>query len=124
MARIARITGRRVWDSRARPTVEAEVVLDNGVSGRAIAPAGASMGSGEAIDLRDKCATLGGLDVRRAVENVNGEISAALAGMDVADQSALDERLIALDGTAQKQRLGGNATIAVSMAVLQAAAAD
>jgi enolase len=113
-----------VWDSRARPTVEAEVVLDNGVSGRAIAPAGASMGSGEAIDLRDKCATLGGLDVRRAVENVNGEISAALAGMDVADQSALDERLIALDGTAQKQRLGGNATIAVSTAVLQAAAAD
>ncbi len=123
MAKIARVTGRRVWDSRARPTVEAEIVLESGVSGRAIAPAGASMGSGEAIDLRDGGAKLGGYDVSRAVAHVNGEIAAALRGMDVNDQPGIDSRLIALDGTKQKSRLGGNAIIAVSMAALHAAAA-
>ncbi len=122
MAKIARVVGRRVWDSRARPTVEAEVILDDGVFGIAIAPAGASMGSGEAADLRDGGKSLGGMDVKRAVANVNGEISAALRGMDVADQAAIDQRLLDLDGTAQKSRLGGNAIIAVSMAVLKTAA--
>ena len=120
--RITRVIGRRVWDSRGRPTVEAEVILDSGAVGRAIAPAGASMGSGEAVDLRDGGARCGGLDVRRAVEHVNGEIAAALRGLDAADQEGADRALIELDGTAQKARLRGNAAIAVSMAVLHAVA--
>jgi enolase len=124
MSRIARVRGRRVWDSRVRPTVEAEIVLENGIVGRAIAPAGASMGSGEAIDLRDGGAGFGGTDVNRAVRHVETEIAAALRCMEVADQAAIDRRLIELDGTPQKARLGGNATIAVSMAALHAAAAD
>ena len=120
---IVDIVGRRVWDSRGRPTVEAEIHLAGGAIGRAIAPAGASTGSGEARDLRDGGEAFGGHDVRRAVASVGGEIAAALRGMDAADQAAVDTRLIALDGTPDKSRLGGNATIAVSMAVLQAAAA-
>ena len=123
MTTITRIIGRRVWDSRGRPTVEAEVLLKSGASGRAIAPAGASMGCGEAVDLRDGGTGLGGYDVRRAVAHVNADISDALRGLDATDQAAVDRALIALDGTAQKSRLGGNATIAVSMAVLHAAAA-
>jgi enolase len=103
--------------------VEAEVLLKSGASGRAIAPAGASIGSGEAVDLRDGGTGPGGYDVRRAVAHVNAEISDALRGVDATDQAAIDRALIALDGTAQKSRLGGNATIAVSMAVLHAAAA-
>ena len=114
-ALITEIIGRRVWDSRGRPTVEAEVILEGGARGRAIAPAGASTGSGEALDLRDGGAHLGGFDVSRAVGNVNGEIATALVGMDVVDQLAIDETLIALDGTAQKSRLGGTAVIAVSI---------
>ena len=120
---IADVVGRRVWDSRGRPTVEAEVRLAAGVLGRAIAPAGASTGSGEAVDLRDGGSRLRGLDVRQAVANVNGVIAPALRGMDVRDQAALDGRLIELDGTPNKGRLGGNALIAVSMAALHAAAA-
>ena len=119
---IERLIGRRVWDSRGRPTVEAEVVLAGGVSGRAIAPAGASRGSHEAIDLRDGGKVLGGFGVGRAVANVNGEIAAALRGMDAQDQAGIDSALIALDGTPNLARLGGNSTIAVSMAVLHAAA--
>ncbi|HEY0525992.1 MAG TPA: phosphopyruvate hydratase [Stellaceae bacterium] len=115
--------GRRVWDSRGRPTVEAEIALAGGARGRAIAPAGASTGSGEAVELRDGGRHLGGLDVRRAVGNVGGEIAAALAGMDATDQRAIDRRLIELDGTPDKSRLGANATVAVSMAALHAAAA-
>jgi enolase len=124
MTKIASVHGRRVWDSRGRPTVEAEVTLAGGAVGRAIAPAGASMGSGEAADLRDGGTTFEGLDVRKAVANVDGEIAAALEGRDASVQAAIDRILIELDGTAQKKRLGGNAVIAVSMAVLQAAAAD
>jgi enolase len=120
---ITSIHGRRVWDSRGRATVEAEVLLACGACGRAIAPAGASRGSREAIDLRDGGPGLGGLDVQRAVANVNGEIAARLHGRDAAMQGAIDRELIALDGTPNKGRLGGNATIAVSMAVLHAAAA-
>ena len=89
---IAGIVGRRVWDSRGRPTVEAEVRLAGGAVGRAIAPAGASTGSGEALDLRDGGAAFGGYDVTRAVATVNGEIARALAGLDAADQAALDAR--------------------------------
>ena len=120
---ITAVKGRRVWDSRGRPTVEAEVHLACGAVGRAIAPAGASRGSREAIDLRDGGAALGGMDVARAVTNVNGEIARTLAGSDGASQFAVDQALIALDGTPNKSRLGGNATIAVSMATLHAAAA-
>jgi enolase len=120
---IVSVVGRRVWDSRGRPTVEAEVVLEGGAVGRAIAPAGASTGSGEALDLRDGGEAFGGYDVRRAVASVNGEIAAALRGRDVRDQAGADAALVALDGTPAKSRLGGNAIIAASMAILQAAAA-
>ncbi len=121
--RIAEVHGRRVWDSRGRPTVEAELRLIGGAWGRAIAPAGASTGSGEAIELRDGGVRLGGRGVSRAVAAINGEIAAALRGHDAADQAAIDRVLIDLDGTAQKRRLGGNALVAVSMAALHAAAA-
>jgi len=121
-ATIGSIHARRVWDSRGRPTVEAEVTLDNGVMGRAIVPAGASKGTREALELRDGSARFGGLDVLRAVDNVNGEIARALVGHAANDQAALDARLIALDGTDAKTRLGANATLAVSMAAAHAAA--
>jgi enolase len=121
---IVSIHGRRVWDSRGRPTVEAEVRLATGAIGRAIAPAGASRGSREAADLRDGGAHLGGNDVTHAVGNVNGEISDALTGFDAHDQGAVDATLVALDGTPDKARLGGNAMVAVSLAVAQAAAAS
>jgi enolase len=120
---IVRVLGRRVWDSRGRPTVEAELHLAGGAVGRAIAPAGASTGSGEAVDLRDGGPTFGGLDVTRAVAGIAAEIAPALLGRDGADQAAIDARLIALDGAPEKRRLGGNATIAVSMAAAHAAAA-
>ena len=120
---IAEVRGRRVWDSRGRPTVEVEVALAGGARGRAIAPAGASRGTHEAVDLRDGGARLGGMDVAHAAANVNGPIARALAGMDAREQAAIDAALIALDGTPTKSKLGGNATIAASLAVLQAAAA-
>jgi enolase len=121
--RIAFVHGRRVWDSRGRPTVEAEVLLEGGAVGRAIAPAGASTGSGEALDLRDGGDAFGGFDVTRAIGHVNHEIAHAVAGQDTADQAGIDARLIELDGTTNKSRLGANATLAVSMAAAHAAAA-
>jgi enolase len=121
--RIASIRGRRVWDSRGRPAVEAEVRLEGGATGRAIAPAGISRGSREAIDLRDGGPRFGGLDVSRAVVGVNGPIAQALAGRDALDQPGADAAMIAADGTPNKARFGGNATIAVSLAVAHAAAA-
>ena len=120
---IAFVHGRRVWDSRGRPTVEADILLEGGAVGRAIAPAGASTGSGEALDLRDGGDAFGGYDVRRAVEHVNTEIARAVRGLDAADQVGLDAKLIALDGTPNKSRLGANAVLAVSMAAAHAAAA-
>jgi enolase len=122
-AAIAHVKGRRVWDSRGRPTVEVEVALAGGARGRAIAPAGASRGTHEAVDLRDGGARLGGMDVAAAIANVNGPMARALAGLDARDQRAVDAALVALDGTPTKARLGGNATIACSLAVLHAAAA-
>jgi enolase len=115
---------RRVWDSRGRPTVEAEVQLRDGSTGRAIVPAGASKGAREALELRDGGERFGGLDVQRAVAHVNGEIAHAVLGMAADDQATLDERLIRLDGTPNKERLGANATLAVSMAAAHAAAAS
>jgi len=121
--RIRAVHARRVWDSRGRPTVEAEVALAGGATGRAIVPAGASKGSREAHELRDGGAASGGLDVMRAVANVDGEIARAVHGLRADDQAALDACLIELDGTPTKSRLGANATLAVSMAAAHAAAA-
>ncbi len=121
---IVHVRGRSVWDSRGRPTVEAEVTLACGARGRAIAPAGASTGSGEAVDLRDGEARLGGAGVARAVSHVDGEIARALHGRDATSQADVDRVLIELDGTPNKARLGGNALVATSMAVLHAAAAS
>ena len=119
---IQSIHGRRVWDSRGRPTVEAEVTLTDGAKGRAIAPAGASKGTREALELRDGGEPFGGLDVLQAVGHINGEIAKALIGTDAENQFALDQTLIALDGTENKTRLGANATLAVSMAAAHAMA--
>jgi len=119
---ISKLIGRQIWDSRGRPTVEAEVRLVGGSIGRAIAPAGASRGSNEAIDLRDGGEAFGGMGVASAVSNINGEISGLLTGRNAENQMEIDDALIRLDGTGNKSRLGGNATIAVSMAVLHAAA--
>jgi enolase len=121
---IRHLHARRVWDSRGRPTVEAELTLNDGSVGRAIVPAGASKGTREALELRDGTAAFGGLDVLQAVAHVNGEIARALVGTAAADQAALDQRLIALDGTPAKTRLGANATLAVSMAAAHAMAAS
>ncbi|MCX8101612.1 MAG: phosphopyruvate hydratase [Geminicoccaceae bacterium] len=121
--RIDAVRGRRVWDSRGWPTVEAEVELVCGVVGRGIAPAGASTGSLEALDRRDGGDRLGGLDVLGAVEAVNGAIARALRGVDASDQEAVDRRLIELDGSPNKSRLGANALVATSIAAAWAAAA-
>jgi enolase len=122
--RIRSVHGRRVWDSRGRPTVEAEVALHDGSVGRAISPAGASKGTREALELRDGGAPFGGLDVMRAVGHVEGEIARALADVPADEQRELDRRLVELDGTPAKTRLGANATLAVSMAASHAAAAS
>jgi enolase len=123
MSNIAKIHGRQVLDSRGNPTVEAEVWLQNGSLGRAIVPSGASTGEREAIELRDgDNKTYVGKGVLKAVENVNGEIARALANFDAADQRALDHKMIELDGTENKGRLGANAILSVSMAAARAAA--
>ena len=121
---ITRIAGRRVWDSRGRPTVEAEITLAGGATGRAIAPAGASRGMHEATDLRDGGDDLGGFGVETALDNLADEIAGRLDGMDASDQEAVDLAMIDLDDTDTKSKLGGNTMIAVSMAVLHAAAAS
>jgi enolase len=119
---IASVHGRRVWDSRGRPTVEAEVRLAGGAVGRAIAPAGASRGTHEAVDLRDGGERFGGLGVDRAVAHLNGAIARCLAGRDANDQRTADDALAALDASGNFARLGANAVIAASMAILHAAA--
>ena len=121
-ARIVSVTGRQIWDSRGRPTVEAEVVLEGGAIGRAIAPAGASRGAHEAIDLRDGGEAFGGFGVNKAVSGIGREIAPALIGLDAREQAAIDRVLCDLDGTPNKARLGANAVVAVSLAVLHAAA--
>jgi enolase len=124
MSKIVSVRGRRVWDSRGNPTVEATIVLESGAWGRAIAPAGASRGTREAMDLRDGGARLKGLDVRTALENVATRIAPVLVGAEGGDQAGIDARLIALDASPLKSLLGGNATVAVSLAALHAAAAE
>lgn len=121
--RITAVRGRRVWDSRGRPTVEVEIAVDGVTRGRAIAPAGASTGSGEALDRRDGGSAFGGHDVQEALAAVNGEIATLLLGREVDDQVGLDAALVELDGTPNKARLGGNAIVASSMAIAHAAAA-
>jgi len=124
MTTISEITAREILDSRGNPTVEAEVFLADGSSGRAAVPSGASTGEYEAIELRDgDHKRYLGKGVLRAVENVNGEIAQALAGFDAAKQRALDQKMIELDGTENKARLGANALLAVSMAATRACAA-
>ena len=125
MSAIVDIIAREILDSRGNPTVEAEVVLDSGASGRAAVPSGASTGAHEAVELRDgDKARYGGKGVSKAVDNVDGEIFDALSGLDPADQVKIDEIMIELDGTPNKGRLGANAILAVSLACAKAAAED
>ncbi|HZQ19708.1 MAG TPA: phosphopyruvate hydratase [Terriglobales bacterium] len=125
MTNIGKVIGREVLDSRGNPTVEAEVRLVSGRVGRAIVPSGASTGEHEAVELRDgDNKRYLGKGVLKAVENVNGEIADALSNMHASDQRVLDQKMIELDGTENKGRLGANAILAVSMAVARAAAAE
>jgi len=125
MSRIVDVQGREIIDSRGNPTVEAEVRLDSGIVGRAAVPSGASTGTREAVELRDgdKQRYLG-KGVLKAVANVNGVLKEAVVGMSPRDQAEIDAKMIALDGTDNKGRLGANALLAVSLATAQAAAAD
>ncbi len=122
--RIQKIHAREILDSRGNPTVEVEVALTGGASGRAAVPSGASTGVHEAVELRDgDPARYGGKGVKKAVAGVNDEIAAALGGLDALDQGAVDRAMLALDGTPHKERLGANAILGVSLAVARAAAA-
>jgi len=122
MSSIIDLTGRQVFDSRGNPTVEVDVVLDDGSFGRAIVPSGASTGAHEAVELRDGGKAFLGKGVTKAVDNVNTEIFAEIQGMDALDQIAVDRAMIELDGTSNKGRLGANAILGVSLAVAKAAA--
>lgn len=121
---IESIIARQIFDSRGFPTVECDVVLSDGSLGRAAVPSGASTGSGEALELRDGDAAFNGKGVTKAVNNVMALIAPALKGADASDQRAIDQKLLELDGTENKSKLGANATLAVSLAVAKAAAAS
>ena len=122
MVEIEQIHGRQIIDSRGNPTVEVEVLLEDGSTGRAAVPSGASTGEHEAVELRDGGARYGGKGVTEAVDNVNGVVADELEGMDALDQALIDQLLIELDGTVNKSRLGANAILGVSLATAQAAA--
>ena len=124
MSEIVEVVGREVLDSRGNPTVEVEVVLDSGATGRAIVPSGASTGEYEAVELRDGGSRYLGKGVLRAVENVNNLVAPVVIGMDATNQRALDNALIELDGTENKSRLGANAMLGVSLSVAHAAASE
>jgi enolase len=125
MSAITDILAREILDSRGNPTIEVDVVLDSGVTGRAAVPSGASTGAHEAVELRDgDKARYGGKGVQKAIANVEGEIYDAIGGLDPVEQIKIDEILIDLDGTPNKARLGANATLGVSLAVAKAAAAE
>ena len=123
MSTIKKIKAREILNSRGNPTVEVEVVLSDGTTGQAAVPSGVSTGKYEAVELRDKdTSRFNGLGVLQAVTNVNEPIAAAIVGMPVTDQEAIDRKLIDLDGTANKSRLGSNAILGTSLAVVHAAA--
>src|SRR5919107_3260122 len=125
MTAIVDVIAREIMDSRGNPTVEADVLLESGVLGRAAVPSGASTGSREAIELRDgDTKRYGGKGVLKAVEHVNTELCEAIIGVDATEQSFVDKTLIDLDGTENKSRLGANAILAVSMAVAKASAEE
>ena len=125
MSAIVDVIAREILDSRGNPTIEADVVLESGISGRAAVPSGASTGSKEAIELRDgDSARYGGKGVQKAIENVNTEICEAIIGLDASEQAFVDRTMIDLDGTENKARLGANAILAVSAAVAKAAAEE
>jgi enolase len=124
MSAIAAVHARQILDSRGNPTVEVDVQLESGALGRAAVPSGASTGVHEAVELRDGGDAWGGKGVTQAVANANGELAGAVRGLDAADQDAVDRRMIELDGTSNKGRLGANAILGVSLAVAKAAAAD
>ena len=123
MTRVADVHARQILDSRGNPTLEVDVRLEGGALGRAAVPSGASTGAHEAVELRDGGAEYGGKAVTRAVANVNGEIADAVRGLDSADQEGLDRRLLDLDGTPNKGRLGANAILGTSLAAAKATAA-
>ena len=122
MSRIANVRARQILDSRGNPTVEVDVQLESGAVGRAAVPSGASTGAHEAVELRDGGAAYGGKAVLKAVANANGELRDAAVGLEATEQEALDARLIEVDGTPNKGRLGANAILGVSLAVAKAAA--
>jgi enolase len=124
MSRIANVRARQILDSRGNPTVEVDVQLESGAVGRAAVPSGASTGAHEAVELRDGGAPYGGKSVLKAVANANGELRDAVVGLEATEQEALDNRLIEVDGTPNKGRLGANAILGVSLAVAKAAADD
>jgi enolase len=124
MSQVEHVHARQVLDSRGNPTVEVEVAVRSGATGRAAVPSGASTGQFEATELRDGGRAWGGKGVTRAVEHVNGEIARAVFGLDAMDQAGLDRRLVELDGTPNKSRLGANAILGVSLAAAHAAAAE
>jgi len=124
MSEIVNVYAREIFDSRGNPTVEVDVTLASGAFGRAAVPSGASTGSREAVELRDGGSRLGGKGVKKAVAYVNTEINSSVRDLDAADQEGLDKKLIALDGTPNKGRLGANAILGVSMAVAKAQAVE
>jgi enolase len=124
MSDVRQVHARQIIDSRGNPTVEVDLVLKSAAAGRAAVPSGASTGEFEAVELRDGERAFGGKGVSKAVANVNGEIAAAVAGVDAADQPALDRLMIELDGTPNKARLGANAILGVSLAAAKAMAAE
>ena len=125
MATIKHVFAREILDSRGNPTVEVELETDNGIRTRSMVPSGASTGVHEALELRDDDKRrYGGKGVLTAVKNVNGSIAGAVTGMNVSDQKALDDALLALDGTENKNKLGANAILGVSMAAMRAACSE
>ncbi len=124
MTTIKQIKSRQILDSRGNPTVEADVILDNGTLGRAAVPSGASTGEREALELRDNAKEYSGKSVHQACKNIEDKIQKKLKGLDASDQKLIDQNMIALDGTKNKEKLGANAILAVSMAVARASAKD
>ena len=122
MSIIIRVHARQILDSRGNPTVEVDVITENGTLGRAAVPSGASTGEHEAVELRDGGKAFMGKGVLKAVENVNTTLAAELVGMSVFEQNAIDQMMIELDGTPNKSKLGANAILGVSLAVAKAAA--